>query len=45
VIDRLDVWWPSGTRQVLTGLPANRIHVLQEGRPQTAPLRPTTVVQ
>jgi hypothetical protein len=45
VIDRLEVWWPSGTRQVLTGLAANRIHVLNEGRPQTAPLRPTTVVQ
>jgi hypothetical protein len=45
VIDRLEVRWPSGARQVLTALSVNRIHVLNEGRPQTAPLRPTTVIQ
>jgi hypothetical protein len=31
-VDRLEVIWPTGARQVLTDLPADRLHVVREGR-------------
>jgi hypothetical protein len=30
-IDRVEIFWPSGTRDVLTQLPANRSYMVQEG--------------
>jgi hypothetical protein len=30
-IDRLDIRWPSGRRQVLVDLPVNQLHVVREG--------------
>jgi enediyne biosynthesis protein E4 len=44
-IDRIDVRWPSGARQAFNTLPVNRIHVLSEGQPHAAPLRPVTVIE
>ena len=32
VVDRIEVRWPTGGRQVFSQLPANRLHVLQEVR-------------
>jgi enediyne biosynthesis protein E4 len=42
--DKVEVRWPSGTHQIFTDVPANRIHVLKEGRPRLSTLGATTVV-
>ncbi len=43
-VDKVEVRWPSGAQQVFTNVPANRIHVLEEGRPQVSTLRPAMVI-
>lgn len=35
-LEKVEVRWPSGTRQVFADLATNRIHVLREGRPETS---------
>ncbi len=37
-IERVEIRWPSGTRQVLRDLTPDCIHVIREGQPQTAAL-------
>jgi hypothetical protein len=43
-IDRAEVRWSSGLRQVFPNLAPNHIYVVNEGRPQPTPLRSATVV-
>ena len=31
VVDRVEITWPSGTKDVLRELPANKLYVIQEG--------------
>jgi hypothetical protein len=39
-IERVEVRWPLGARQVFTNLSTNAVHVLEEGQSHTSELRP-----
>jgi hypothetical protein len=38
-IERLEVAWPSGTKQTYTDVPLDRIHTLVEGQAQLQPFQ------
>jgi enediyne biosynthesis protein E4 len=40
LIERLEVSWPSGARQVFVNLEPDRIYAIVEGEPDTQPLQP-----